>query len=241
MLFFCFSVKDRLPLINSFNQYIGNFGIDTWYDRRNIFIGDKRYEENIKNGAKNPNVKYAVVFYSSNFVNGNICLDEYDILVDRYKNQEISIFPVFLGKAPEQIDKRFGLCKELVFKEIFSCNDFFALSLHIVAKIVNDMLKSRNCQNIKDYLNKCTEKNIALDLLKEYENISKNNLAMRVSFLFCIFKSITYGKTIQYFFYKTMNFLYYKNCINPIIDEKRELQIMESIVLIESLRLFPVF
>ena len=74
LVFLCFSVNDRIPLVNDFYHFLTNFGIDVWYDRRNTFLGDNRREKNICCGVENPNIKYAVIFYSENFKKGNICL-----------------------------------------------------------------------------------------------------------------------------------------------------------------------
>ncbi|MBD5131290.1 MAG: TIR domain-containing protein [Clostridiales bacterium] len=232
---------DRFPLINNFNQYIGNFGIETWYDRRNIFLGDNRYFANIEQGVKNDVIDYAVVFYSDNFKNGNICLEEYDILVERYKRKELHIFPVFIGNAPQKIDDRFILCKTLVYKEIKSENDFLGLSLHIVAKITEDKLQHSPIKTIHEYLAAADPETLVFDLLRDYDNIDKKNIFMRIGVLFNIFKTLTFRNTCEYFYKKTMNFLFYSNCyMNSIFDEKRELQIMENIIVIECLRLFPI-
>mgnify|MGYP000742999042 CR=1 FL=1 len=67
MIFFCFAVQDRLPIINDFYHFLQNFGLNIWYDRRNIFFGDHRYQTNIQQGAANPQIRYAVVFYSQQF------------------------------------------------------------------------------------------------------------------------------------------------------------------------------
>lgn len=239
MLFFCFSIKDRMPLINDFNQYLSNFGIETWYDRRDIFLGDNRIIQNIENGAKHPAIKYAIIFYSNNFKNGNTCLEEYDILIKRYQKKEIQLFPVFLGDAPDTLEEKFLILKQLVYKEIKSVADFFGLALHIIAKIKNDSLNKRH-KSIAYYLRKLNRTTLLFQLLREYENIDKKNYAMRVSFLFSIFKVITFDSASKYINYKTMNFLFYKSCYNKIIEEKRELQVMEMILLDELLRLSPV-
>ncbi len=241
MLFLCFSVLDRIPLINNFNQYIGNFGIETWYDRRNIFLGDDRNYVNISQGASNPDVDYAVVFYSDNFKNGNICLEEFDILVERYKRGEIHLFPVFIGNVPQNIDEKFALCKTLVYKEINLENDFLRLSLHIVAKMTEDKLRYSHIKTLQDYIVAAEPETLIFDLLRDYENIDKKNTFMRIGVLFNIFKTITFHKPCEYFHKKTMNFLFYSNCYRNInFEEKRELQIMENIIILECLRLFPV-
>lgn len=231
MIFLCFAVKDRLPLINDFYHYLSNFGLDVWYDRSNIYLGDHRWETNIQNGAENKNVKYAVVFYSENFRCGNICLDEFDILRRRYNKGEISIFPVFLSEVPDTIDDRFNLCKTLVYKQIHSQSDFMALSLHIIAKITSDELKTTKYKNISDIQNFYQDKNSSLyKLITEYNNIKSTNYNMRIAFLFALFIELcSYTDTI-YYHYKTMNFIYHQNCLDILVDEKRELQIMENII-----------
>ena len=99
MVFLCFSVKDRLPLVNDFYHFLSNFGLEVWYDRKNIYLGDNRREKNIELGAENQNVNYAVIFYSDNFKNGNICLEEFEILVNRYNKDEVFLFPVFISNS----------------------------------------------------------------------------------------------------------------------------------------------
>lgn len=241
MIFLCFSVNDRLPLINNFNQFLGNFGVETWYDRRNIFLGDNRQLSNISQGARNFAVDYAVVFYSDNFKNGNICLEEFDILVERYKRNEIHLFPVFIGYVPQNLDERFTLCKKLVYKEIHSEDDFLRLSLHIVAKMTEDKLQYSKIKNLQEYMVASDPESLIYELLRDYENIDKKNIFMRIGVLFSIFKTITFHKPCEYFHKKTMNFLFYSNCYkNNPLEEKRELQIMENIMVSECLRLFPV-
>lgn len=240
MLFFCFSVKDRFPIVNDFNQYIGNFGIKTWYDRRNIYLGNDRREENIEHGAKNKDVDYAVVFYSENFANGNICKEELAILIERYRKKELHIFPVFLGGVPSVLEPRFQILKKLVYKQIFSSEEFLALSLHITAKITCDRLKKFNYTTFSDYLLRSGNDNKISCLLREYGNIDKKNYAMRIAYLFGIFKSITYGRRIDYLSYKTMHFLFYSNCYSVAKEEKRELQVMENICLEQAVLLAPI-
>ena len=104
MIFLCFSVKDRVPLINDFYHFLSNFGLDIWYDRRNIFLGDNRFDTNITLGANNSDINYAIVFYSKNFAKGNICIQEYKVLEKRYQNNDLFIFPVFIENVPEYIE-----------------------------------------------------------------------------------------------------------------------------------------
>lgn len=231
MIFLCFSVKDRLPIINDFYHYLSNFGLELWYDRRNIYLGDNRREQNINCGAKNPKVKYAVVFYSDNFKNGNICLEEFEILEERYKNGEIFIFPVFISNVPTNIDNKFQLCKTLVFKQIQDQSDFNALALHIIAKITSDEINCTKYKSIGDIeLNYNDKSSLYYKLIVEYQNIKKTNYNMRIASLFSLYLIISDKRDLYFFHNKTMNYIYHQNCLDILIDEKRELQIMENII-----------
>ena len=231
MIFLCFSVKDRVPLINDFYNYLSGFGLEIWYDRRNIFLGDDRRKENVNNGANNPNVHYAVVFYSDNLRNGNICLEEFELLVKRYANKEITIFPVFLSTVPSEIDERFEICKTLVYKQINNQSDFPGLSLHIIAKITFDEIFGLKYNSIREIeINYENRNDLLYKLIIEYQNIAKTNYNMRIAFLYSVYLLLSNSNQKNIFHHKTMSFIFHQNCLNELIDEKRELQIMENII-----------
>ena len=231
MVFLCFSVNDRIPLVNDFYHFLTNFGIDVWYDRRNTFLGDNRREKNICCGVENPNIKYAVIFYSENFKKGNICLEEFEILVTRYYKDEVFLFPVFISNVPDTIDQKFQLCKSLVYKLIHDQTDFHALALHIIAKITDDEIINAKFKSIRDIERDYNDKaSVYYKLVIEYQNIKKTNFNMRIALLFSIYLIISNEHNINFFHNKTMNFIYHQNCLDLLIDEKRELQIMENII-----------
>ena len=231
MIFLCFSVKDRFPLVNDFYHFLCNFGLDIWYDRRNIYLGDNRWEKNISCGAKNPRVNYAIVFYSDRFANGNICLEEFEILENRYYKGEVYIFPVFISDVPDKLSPKFEICKKLVYKQICSQADFNALALHIVAKITTDEISEARFQSVRDIeLNYKDKTSIVYKLIVEYQNINKNNYNMRIAALFYIYLIVSHGQRKNFMHHKTMEFIFHQNCLDILIDEKRELQIMENII-----------
>ncbi len=231
MIFLCFSVKDRLPIINDFYHFLSNFGLEVWYDRRNIYLGDNRIKTNIEKGVNDPNVKYAVLFYSDNFINGNICLDEFEILVRRYNKGEVFLFPVFLYSVPEKIEGEFKIFKTLVFKLIKDQSDFNTLALHVISKITCDELTNCKYQSISDIeINFQDKTNLLYTLIVEYQNIKKTNYNMRIASLFSLYTVLASCQKISYFHSKTMNYIYHQNCLDVLVDEKRELQIMENII-----------
>lgn len=232
MIFFCFAVQDRLPIINDFYHFLQNFGLNIWYDRRNIFFGDHRYQTNIQQGAANPQIRYAVVFYSQQFPEGNICLEEFRILEERHLKGELHIFPIFLGCVPNAIPDAFILCKQLVYKILSGPEDFYRVALHILAKITSGQLQSVSIQKVQDVLLRFKDKQSLLyQLLREYDNIGKDNYDMRVASLFNIFFVAAFDRQTDYMSFKTINFIYHQVCGIGLREEKRELQIMENIVL----------
>lgn len=235
MIFLCFAVKNRMPYINDLYQYFQNFGLNVWYDRRNIYLGDDRYETNIELGANRSDLKYAVVIYSDDFANGNICLDEYKILVKRHNSGEIHIFPVFLNEVPTNIDDKFALLKQLVYKQINSPKDYLAVTLHIVAKLCKDELKSlpNNWQSFKGCIMNYIKDSLLHKMLTIYINIPANKYEMRITSLYYIFCYITSKDNKNYMHYKTMNYLFNYTLLYGLVEEKRELQIMEDIIIFE--------
>lgn len=236
MIFLCFAVKDREFFINHLYQYLQNFGMQMWYDRRDIFLGDDRQYTNIELGANNPSVKYAVVVYTDNFANGNICLDEFDILVNRHKANEIHIFPVFYKTVPDKIDERFSILKKLVYKCFYNDNDYFAIALHMLAKMTQDELDNSYIQHktIKDIITNYEDRtDMKYQFLLIYNNISATNYDMRLTALFYLYNYFTFNNKKNYMHFKTMHYIFYYHNRHKLVDDKRELQIMENIVVYE--------
>lgn len=218
-------------MINDFFHFLTNFGVDIWYDRRNIFLGDNRIEANIDNGVANPNVNYAIIFYSENFIHGNICLEEFDILVNRYYNKEVFLFPVFITKVPQHINEKYRICKDLVYTQIKDQSDFHPLVLHVFSKITSDHISGSRFKCIRDIEENYDDKSdLYYKLIVEYQCIRKTNYNMRIAALYSLFVIMAQNMTINFFYRKTMNYIFHQNCLYLLKDEKRELQIMENII-----------
>ena len=54
-VFICFSAKDRYTIAEPIVHHLKNYGIDIWYDRYAMVLGDNRIEKNLKEGAENCN------------------------------------------------------------------------------------------------------------------------------------------------------------------------------------------
>ena len=140
MIFLCFNIKDREKIAEPILQHLRSFGFSVWYDRKDIFIGDNRYETNIVNGAGNAKIEYAVVILSNNFSSGHFCIEELNLLRKRFKNNDIKIFPIFYDMNIDNIDSDYQWLLELVCKFVKSKDESIFAAYHIVAKITNDLL-----------------------------------------------------------------------------------------------------
>ena len=229
MIFLCFSIKDRNPLIN--DLFLSNFGVDLWYDRRNLFLGDNRDDANLEQGASSPRINYAIVLYSDNFEKGSMCQKEYKIIEKRYQNGELHIFPIFIGEVPKTIPSDYYLLKELVYNNISCYEDYNKIALHIFSKITYDEIADMQFPSLEKILVEHPH-NTSLEhqLLQEYDLISKESINMRISALYYIFLCLSSRQSVCYHHKKMMRYVYYRACSRKIDDERRELQLLENII-----------
>ena len=52
-VFICFAAEDRYIIAEPIVHHLKNYGIDIWYDRYTMVLGDNRVEKNLKEGAEN--------------------------------------------------------------------------------------------------------------------------------------------------------------------------------------------
>lgn len=91
-IFICFSAKDRYDIAQPIVYHLKNYGIDVWYDRYEMVMGDNRLKKNIEEGAGTS--KYAIIILSSNTITSLCAREEIQILKSRYFKGEVTIFPV---------------------------------------------------------------------------------------------------------------------------------------------------
>lgn len=138
---------------------------------------------------------------------------------------------MFISEVSPKLDKKFQICKTLVYKHIHDQSDFNALALHIIAKITFDDLNNSKFKSINDIVLDYSDKtSIYYKLITEYQNIKKTNYNMRIASLFFLYLIASHTHSKSFFYNKTMNFIYHQNCLDILVDEKRELQIMENII-----------
>lgn len=185
-VFICFSAKDRYNIAQPIVYHLKNYGINVWYDRHEMVMGDDRIKRNIEEGAGK--CKYAIIILSSNTLDSICATEEIKTLELRYYEGKVVIFPVLYELKPYDIPQKFIWISNLIFKEVTHATGTLEICNHIACKITQDMLEYCKCKNIQDIINS----NLFLpktvnSLLKQYSKIDNANLNSRVTMLYSIY------------------------------------------------------
>lgn len=233
MIFLCFNLKNRTQVAENLLNHIINFGFDVWYDRKDIFLGDARYETNIENGANNKNIKYAIVIISPEFSSGNYCNKELEILWKRSEDNEVHIFPVFYDITEEAVPEKYKYLLNSVSKFITYKDEFIYTAYHVVSKILYDIvikLENNTLKKIKD----STDDKYIRECLVTYNSIDRNNYNAKMTILYLLYKYLKNKldfSNIPNYLYFGFEKLYSFNKLN-ISTDLRELQILEYMIII---------
>lgn len=240
-IFICFAAEDRYTIAEPLVYNLRNYGIDLWYDRYELVMGDKRIKKNLDEGAGN--CSYAAVIISENTTQSSCAMEELSILEKRYRKNEVTIFPVLYEISPENIPTALVWIKELIFKEVNRSSGTREVCNHIVCKITEDQLKNARFQKIDDLLN-LSEINLppaAKDILESYSGIDQANLTCRITLLYSLFLVFRADRTVLIksteMVSKIFERLYLETSLKLDIDY-RELRLLENSVCIMVNRYF---
>ncbi len=195
-VFICFSAKDRYNIAQPIVYHLKNYGINVWYDRHEMVMGDDRIKRNIEEGAGK--CRYAIIILSSNTLDSICATEEIKILELRYYEGEVVIFPVLYELKPCDIPQKFIWIRNLIFKEVTHATGTLEICNHIACKITQDMLEYCKCKSIQDIINS----NLFLpktvnSLLKQYSKIDNANLNSRVTMLYSIYIIIIESNNVK--------------------------------------------
>lgn len=185
-LFICFSAKDRYRIVQPIVYHLKNYGVNVWYDRYEMVMGDDRCEKNIVEGAGG--CSYALILLSPNTIDSVCATEEIKILESRYYKKEVVIFPVLYELKPCDIPPAFSWVRKLIFKEVNRSSGTLEVCNHIACKITQDMLASCHYRAIVEI----TNRNLPLPksantLLRKYTQIDNSNLNSKVAILYAIY------------------------------------------------------
>ncbi len=233
-VFICFAAKDRYEIVQPIVHHLKNYGVDIWYDRYEMVMGDDRFLRNIEEGAGK--CKYALVVLSTNTINSVCATEEIKKLELRYLEDDVVVFPVLYELKPCNIPCEFEWIRNLIFKEVDRTTGTLEICNHIACKITQDILSSCKYKTIPEIINADLPllKPIK-SLLTKYAQIDNSNLNSRVALLYATYTVITSNDPLLDLLCqipkKSFEWLFTETLLNLTIDY-REIWLLENSICI---------
>ncbi len=229
-IFICFSAKDRYDIVEPLVYHLKNYGIELWYDRHKLVMGDNRVEKNLMEGAKSS--EYSLIILSKNTITSVCAMEEIKIVKKKYYDQGSTIFPILYEISPNELPHELEWVRELIFKEVKRSSGTREICNHIACKITEDILTQFDLRCVSDFI---TVQKFPWDtraILKSYLEIDAQNLNSRISLLYAAYLTITCSKdfsdnTYYYMIIKIFERLINELNLNLNIDY-RELWLLEN-------------
>lgn len=196
-LFLCFAAEDRYDIVEPIVYHLKNYGIEPWYDRYEMVLGDNRKERNLEEGAGR--CRYAAVILSKYTADSECAMEELSIIEARYYRDEVVVFPILYELSPNDIPPKLRWINNLIFKEVDKSSGTREICNHIACKITGDIAMTCNYQSIQGIINSdLSLLSPALDaLLHSYQGVDSANLNSRVALLYAIYLIIIKSKLIH--------------------------------------------
>lgn len=132
-VFICFAAEDRYKIAEPIVYHLKNYGIDTWYDRHVLLMGDDRIAKNLDEGASQ--CGYAVIILSSDTRQSVCAMEEISILRQRYEKGDVTIFPILYEISPADIPSTLQWVQQLIYKEVSRNSGTLEICNHIAAEL----------------------------------------------------------------------------------------------------------
>lgn len=235
-LFICFAAEDRYRIVEPILYHIKNYGLDIWYDRYSLVLGDNRVEKNLIEGAMG--CKYAIVIISEYTSKSRCAMEELAIIKARYQKKSITIFPVLYEIAPDTLPPELLWVKELIFKETTRQSGTYEICNHIACRITGDILTDFEYQDIQNIIDNLGNKIpiATYEIIKKYKEIDAANLNSRIALLYAAYLTIKVNlaepvQPIYQMLFCIFERLFNETKLNLAIDY-RELWLLENTVCI---------
>ncbi len=229
-IFICFAAEDRYNIVEPILYHLKNYGLNVWYDRVFLLMGDNRIEKNLIEGAYKS--KCVVLVISKNTSASACAMEEISIVKSNYYNGKNVVFPILYEMSPNQLPQELNWIKELIFKEVLKNSGTREICNHIACKITNDYLSESRYRNIQDIINTSSIPPVLQQLLTDYLTIDNSNLNSRIAILYSSYL-IMYSKNshiespIAGLVKKIYDRLFAETKLNLLIDY-RELWLLEN-------------
>ncbi len=235
MIFFCFSSKDRLQIVEAMLFHITNYELPVWYDRHKMLMGDDRDYKNFDEGINQ--CEYAIIIVSPNAIASTCAREEIELIRKRYEADEMTVFPVFYNLKASELPAQLQWMTKLVYKELDASTDSRSACNHIICRVLLDELEKYRIKSINDFLTFCGT-NSALGyparLLKAYCKVSDDNRDAQITLLYavCLYIRTQYNlNDVPAFYYAGIDRLFDETRLHLPVD-LRETLIFERLTLL---------
>ena len=235
MIFFCFSSKDRLQIVEAMLFHITNYELPVWYDRHKMLMGDDRDYKNFDEGINQ--CEYAIIIVSPNAIASTCAREEIELIRKRYEADEMTVFPVFYNLKASELPAQLQWMTKLVYKELDASTDSRSACNHIICRVLLDELEKYRIKTINDFLTFCGT-NSALGyparLLKAYCKVSDDNRDAQITLLYavCLYIRTQYNlNDVPAFYYAGIDRLFDETRLHLPVD-LRETLIFERLTLL---------
>ena len=235
MIFFCFSSKDRLQIVEAMLFHITNYELPVWYDRHKMLMGDDRDYKNFDEGINQ--CEYAIIIVSPNAIASTCAREEIELMRKRYEADEMTVFPVFYNLKASELPAQLQWMTKLVYKELDASTDSRSACNHIICRVLLDELEKYRIKSINDFLTFCGT-NSALGyparLLKAYCKVSDDNRDAQITLLYavCLYIRTQYNlNDVPAFYYAGIDRLFDETRLHLPVD-LRETLIFERLTLL---------
>lgn len=235
MIFFCFSSKDRLQIVEAILFHITNYELPVWYDRYKMLMGDERNYKNFDDGVGQ--CGYAVTIVSPNAIKSVCAQEEIELIHNRYIAGKMTVFPIFYNLKVNNLPDNFQWMNKLVYKELDASTDARSACNHIICRVLLDELEKYKIKTINEFL-KLYESNSALSyiykLITSYCRVSDDNRDAQIALLYsvCLYIREYYNLSgVPAFYYAGVDRLFDETRLHLPID-LRETLIFERLTLL---------
>ena len=230
-LFIAFAAEDRYTIAEPLVYHLKNYGVNIWYDRHSLLLGDNRMKENLDDGANlSP---YACIIISDHTLASKCAMEEISIIRKRYYEDDVVVFPVLYEFSPEDIPCDLLWVKEIIYKEVTKKSGTREICNHIACKISENILMCHPIKSISDFMILLPMyTSAARAILRRYEEIDHANLNSRISLLYAVYIILTctncFPHNIEvHFAQQVFNRLFSETKLNITVDY-REIWLLEN-------------
>lgn len=184
MIFIGYSSDDRYTVVESLVFHLKNYGFDVWYDFYDMFLGDKRYEENFKKGISGS--QYVIFVISKNFFTSNCAKEELDYAQLLYEKGEIIMFPLLYHMSANELPKEYNWIKKIIYNEIDDHSGTLFVANQIIERMLHDEVLKSKYRSLSECVNYLlnSDKVYMYSLLNAYLHIDIQNYSARIALLY---------------------------------------------------------